>query len=241
MRDIYILENMAACQNFLNEFIQKGYSEESFLGVGSFSSSILNNENKGAEVKITPHFLEKDLIQYIVQGTISIFESEPILIQTQPQSPSNNLSKWLILNQHTSIFSLQKEDILRHIKANSSLSLEEFVSTYFEYIITKINEMRAQIVIVLFDIDMFKNYTYNFLNWLQKEEKKDHYKSYLKQDKLLEKQIIKELILFISNSFFNNKIAIIPSKPNYFPVFLSTIHEIKKELSTYSKDIIFRI
>ncbi|MES2613811.1 MAG: hypothetical protein V4591_00175 [Bdellovibrionota bacterium] len=242
MRDVYILENMAACMDFISDHIHKGYSEESFLGVGAFSSSMLNSLNEGVEIKVTPCFLEQYLVNYIIQGHVSVFEQESILIQAQPKNGANNISKWLILSQHTSIFSLPKTEIIKYIKSAGVLSIEEFVNAYFNNLISKINEMRAQIVIILFDINMFKNYTIKFFNWLHHENggMKGNNEVLPLQDTSLENLIIKELIQFLSNAFFNNKIAVIPSHQNYFSTFLNIIHDTKKEVNAYSKDIIFR-
>ena len=240
MRDVFILENMAACKDFMSDHIQKGYSEESFLGVGAFSSSQLNNANEGVKIKVTPNFLEQDLVDYIIQGYISVFEQDSILIQAQSNIVS--ISKWLILGQHTSIFSLSNREISKYLKSFSVSSMEEFVNAYFNFIISKINEMRAQIVVVLFDLDMFKNYVLKFFNWLDKEKKQAKMNDKLLfQENSLDILIIKELLHFLSNAFFNNKIAIIPSSPACYPIFLNTIHEIKKEFDLYAKDIIFRL
>ena len=87
---------------------------------------------------------------------------------------------------------------------------------------------------------MFKNYMTQFFIWFDKQYK-ENISSQIMSDHNLDTTIITELIHFLSNAFFNNKIAIIPSNPKYFPVFINTIHEIKKDCPSYSRDILFRI
>lgn len=235
MKEIFILENMAACKNFISDQEQNGSIEDSFLGVGCFSSSLLNSStNEGLSIKVTPHFLEQDVIDYIVRGHISILEKEPILIQAKDSDNYIHISKWLILGQHTALFSLPKSEVLKHLPSSPISNVDEFVNSYFNFIVAKMNEMRAKIVVILFDIDMFKRYLLKYFSWLDKENKLLHFPPDI------EPLIIKELLHSLSNTFFNNIIAIVPSNQNHFNLFINTIHEIKKDLNSYSEDVTFK-
>ena len=242
MRDVYILENMAACKDFMSEHISKGYNEESFLGVGTFSSSVLKNSLEGAQIKVTPNFLKTDLIDYIVQGYLSLFDQEPILIQSNSNDSQHNISKWLLTGVHSAIFSLSNPNIIKHVNQFNLSSVEEYINNYFTFLIGKINEMRAQIVVILFDFEIFKNNLLKFYHWVYEEKQLNvqTYEHQVKKEFFFEKLIIKETLCFLSNAFFNNKIAIVPSRPELFTLFQNTIHEIRKESNLYSNDIVFR-
>ena len=231
---------MVSCHYFIQDEIEKGATEESFLGVGSFASVALSDNAHGAEIKVTPYFLEQDLLDYIIKGIISVFEKEPILIQPKILEEDIPIHKWLILGQHTSIFTVQNINVLDYVKSQTILSVSDFIKIYFNQLISKINEMKTEILIILFDFNMFKNYMTQFFIWFDKQYK-ENISSQIMSDHNLDTTIITELIHFLSNAFFNNKIAIIPSNPKYFPVFINTIHEIKKDCPSYSRDILFRI
>ncbi len=240
MRDVFILENMAACKDLISDHLQKGYSEEDLLGVGAFSSSLPKNSPEGFQIKAIPSFLEQDLTDYIIKGHISAFEQESILIQPQFKNAYISISKWLIFGQHLSIFSLPEADISKYINFENIHSVEEFINNYFNQLISKINEMRAQIAFILLDIELFQNYILKFFNWIDKE-RTPPIKHSLKFGKPLEALIIKEILYFLSNAFFNHKIVIIPSSQMAFQILVNTSHEIKKELNTYSKEVTFRL
>jgi hypothetical protein len=241
MRDVFILENMAACQDFMSAHLTKGYYEDSFLGVGFFSSYLPNDSSTGVKIKVTPHFLEKDLKNYITQGYISLFEQESILIQQQLNIQFLPIKKWLLSGLHSSCFSLTNATILKEINKFKLNTLEDFITTYFSTIIAKINEIRAQIVVLLFDFDIFKNYLHSYLKWSNSNGNNNTLIFKNINQKSLEKTIIYELISFLSNSFFNNKIAIVPSRPEQYNIFLNTIHSIKKDSHIYPDEIIFRV
>lgn len=234
MSDIFILENMAACKEFVSEHLQKGYNKENFLGVGSFSSNLFNTTKESVRINVTPHFLYEDLINYVMQGYVSIFERDPVLIQVKSHIPLNFISKWLILEQHTSIFSLPARELSKYIDFLKIKSLDKFLQHYFNKMITKINEIKAQINVILIDFDMFKNYVQNFFAWLSQEK-------YI-QDVINfnESFIIKEICFILSQNVFNSKIAIVPSSQDYFKNFINTIKDIKNETNLLQKNIEFK-
>lgn len=234
MREVYILENMAAGYHFMMDQMQKGYQPESFLGVGSFSSSFSKEIPQGADLKVTPAFLEPDLYDYIVKGYISLFENEPILIQPKMNINHQKVSKWLILSQHKTIFSLQKDVVLKYLRSESISSIEEFVNIYFHYLLSKTNELRAEVIIILMDFSMF-------LEYLREYFKAFPLNSPIEKSAQLEKNVIKEIVLFFSNAFFSHKIAIIPDQSKYYNIFLSMIHESRQESKNFSNDVMYKL
>lgn len=238
MRNIFVLENMAACQRFMQDHFQRGYTEESFLGVGTFSTSPVESDKMGVDVFISPHFLKQDLVNYIIQGHVSIFEQSPILFQYQDSTSFNLISKWLITGFHNSIFTLPKESVEKQIEIQNLNTIEDFINHHLSLLIEKINEMRAQIVIVLLDFQIIKKYFESLIAW-----KKNHIKSFelSKSESNLDRLIIKETLLFFSNAFFNNKIAVVPSQQNLYPLFIDAMRDVKKELNSFGNDVVFRL
>lgn len=240
MRDVFILENMSACNHFVQEHLDKGYTQESFLGIGSFSSLINSDDGTGLNVKVIPNFLEKDIISYIVQGDISPFERDPILVHAQPNNDYTQILRWLLICQHPAIFSIKNTNYPKISNFGGALTLDEFVVFCFSNVISKINEIKAEIAILLFDIEFFKNFFLKVVECSGRDVS-ELLKKTTFQENDLEKKIIKEIIYFFSNSFFNSVVAIVPSNYKHYNLLIDSAHLAKKEFGIYSKDINFRL
>ena len=234
MREVFILENMASCQQFVNEQLQNGLAPEDFLGVGNFSSTVNAGMDEGIKVKVLPKFLEEDVIQYIVQGHVEAFESEPILIQPAQHQLSISVPKWLVLGQMGKSLSHEKTTLSIAPQMSLEKLAEDFVNQYFSNLFHHVSGIQAKVLVFLLDVDMLKN---NCLSFFSRRDNDTHAAS----KGVLEQTMVKEILYFLSNAFFKSKVVIVPSHKENYKLLINKIHEIKVELDSYASDIVFKL
>lgn len=169
MREIHLLENKEACARFVLGRTSQGFSPETFLGIGSFSSQIPST-GKGVALRSIPHFFESELTESVVQGHFSVFERESLLMQVGLGEIGNiPISRWLLVGLHLSIFYSPKIDVKRYLPTQDLINVrspEEFMQVYLGNLFPHIQEIRAQSVLFLFDMKSFCDYVVAFFIWL---------------------------------------------------------------------------
>ncbi|APJ02519.1 hypothetical protein [Silvanigrella aquatica] len=245
MREIHLLENNEACARFVVSRAAQGFSPETFLGIGAFASHV-PNIGKGIVVRSSPAFFENELSDSIVQGHFSAFEKESLLMQvTMGEIGNFPISRWFLVGQHLSIFDAPKVDVKRYLPTLDLInarSIEDFVQIYLGNLFPHIQEIRAQSVLFLFDINMFSHYLKSFFTWLS---------SYLRMSELtgliinpldseVQKKITSEFLWYLADSALHPCIGLYPSTQICFHYLIQSARSISK-YGNFSEELIFKL
>jgi hypothetical protein len=245
MREIHLLENNEACSRFVVTRTSQGFSPETFLGIGVFSS-IVPSSGKGLAIRACPMFFENEISESVVQGYFSAFERESLLMQVSIGEIGNfPISRWFLVGQHLSIFYSQKIDVKRYLPTNDLLgvrSIEEFMQVYLGNLFPHIQEIRAQSILYLFDAKMICDYIKAFFIWLSV-----HFNiSYLKDavvnctEQEIQKKVSAELLWYLSDSALHPCIAVLPSTASCFHDLIQAARNIRIQ-DNFSKDLFFKL
>jgi hypothetical protein len=245
MREIHLLENNEACARFLLLRASQGFLPETFLGIGSFSSQI-PKQGSGIALYSTPSFFEHELADSIVHGHFSVFEKESILLQTSMGLGNNiSISRWYLIGQHLSIFNTSNIDVKNYlptIELCKVRSPEEFMQVYLGYLFPHIQEVRAQTILMLFDVKMFCDYVSNFFTWLSNKLKSPKIIEAIVSLSNLELQykLTSELLWYLSDSVLHPCIAVYPSTRACFQDLVSSARKIRIQ-GHLSDDLLFKL
>ena len=245
MREIHLLENNEACARFVLSRTSQGFSPETFLGIGSFSSHVPNS-GKGLAVRSTPVFFENELADSIVQGHFSVFERESLLMQVSMGEVGNfPISRWFLVGQHLSIFHSPKIDVKRYLPTKDLLavrSAEEFMQVYLGNLFPHIQEIRAQSILFLFDIKMFCDYIVSFFLWISAQFNIPHLKDLVTvcSEAEIQKKITAEFLWYLSDSALHPCIAVYPSTQSCFQDLIQSARNICKH-GNLSEDLLFKL
>ncbi|KAB8030817.1 hypothetical protein [Fluviispira multicolorata] len=235
MREIYLLENTEACSKFVLERISQGYSLETFLGIGTFSSQKLKDTEKGIIILSSPAFLEKELSESVILGHFSVFEQDSLLLQVGEENhKSIPISRWFLVGQHLSLFSSPRIDVLRYLPIKELMGVrtpEEFMQVYLGYLFPNIQEVRAQSILFLFDIRMLCDYIRAFFMWLIEKYElvglKESILNYSEMD--LQKKVTEEFLWFLADSALHPCIGVYPSSQKCFEFLLQSARVLRKQ------------
>ncbi|WP_186646498.1 hypothetical protein [Fluviispira vulneris] len=235
MREIYLLENIEACARFISERVAQGYSLETFLGIGTFSSQVLKDQKKGIFIQASPAFLEKELSESVILGHFSVFEQESLLLQVNEEGhKSLPISRWFLVGQHLSLFSSPRIDVLRYLPLKELMGVrtpEEFMQVYLSYLFPNIQEVRAQSILFLFDIKMLCDYIRSFFMWLIDKYElvglKESILNYSEMD--LQKKVTEEFLWFLADSALHPCIGVFPSTQKCFDFLIHSARVLRKQ------------
>jgi hypothetical protein len=248
MREIYLLENLEACTQFILTRANQGFSPETFLGVGFFSSQ-LSGSGRGLRICSSPSFFEHELAENMVQGYFSPFEKESLLMQVNlEQIDGLPISRWLLIGQHFSLFSLEKSvDVIRHLPTQELLSIshpEEFIQVYLRNLFPHIQEIRAQSLLFLFDTQIFCGYIAAFFKWLFAQKKySSHFKKCPVPDLSLshiQKKVTEEFLWYLADTALHPCAAIFPSTQNCFEDFMMSARNVCR-YGNLTEELMFRL
>jgi hypothetical protein len=245
MREIHLLENNEACARFVLSRTSNGFSPETFLGIGAFSSHVPSS-GKGLAVRSTPLFFENEIADSIVQGHFSVFERESLLMQVSMGEIGNfPISRWFLVGQHLSIFHSPKIDANRYLPAKDLLavrSVEEFMQVYLGNLFPHIQEIRAQSILFLLDIKMFCDYIISFFIWLSVQLNIPHLKELVTvcSEAEIQKKVTAEFIWFLSDSALHPCIAVFPSTKSCFQDLIQSVRNIRKH-GNLSEELFYKL
>lgn len=245
MREIHLIENNEACARFVLSRTSQGFSPETFLGIGAFSSQVPNS-GKGLAVRSTPTFFESELADSMVQGHFSVFERESLLMQVSLGEVGNfPISRWFLVGQHLSIFHSPIIDVKRYLPTKDLLavrSVEEFMQVYLGHLFPHIQEIRAQSILFLFDIKMFCDYIKAFFLWLSAQFNIPHLKDVVTTgtESEIQKKITAEFLWYLSDSALHPCIGVYPSIQTCFQDLVQSARNIRKH-GNLSEDLLFKL
>lgn len=226
-KSIFILEDIAACSQFSDGIHVDDIPEKKILGIGSFFTHTNQKTAKGLFIHVTPTFLTNEIRQGIVNGYISAFEQNTLFFQVSSPNPLIPISSWLLYGHHLSPFldhqtnakSPVFDDILKKLA-----SPEEFVQFFLNKIFQKLNEIKANIVVYLFDpkpLSQFINLS------LQPTDRTQNF-----EISNLENRIIHAVFSFLTQTQHTTTFAIVPSHKEHYEIFLKTASQIQKNTDT---------
>lgn len=245
MREIHLLENNEACARFVLSRTSQGFSPETFLGIGTFSSHVPRS-GKGLSVRSTPAFFENELADSIIQGHFSVFERESLLMQVSMGEIGNfPISRWFLVGQHLSIFHSPRIDVKRYLPTHDLLnahSVEEFMQVYLGNLFPHIQEIRAQSILFLFDIKIFCDYIIAFFLWVSVQFNIPHLKDLVTvcSESEIQKKVTAEFLWYLSDLALHPCIAVYPSTPSCFQDLIQTARNICKH-GSFSKELLFKL
>lgn len=241
MREVFILENMAACVQFINEKLDYGIGEEHILGVGGFACDTADDQPTGVQVRAVPQFLTADVMDALVQGTLSLFEQEPVFVHAQAPVPYAGFSRWLMCGQSPSLFLLPSAGIAKSIPYLEIESADDFVAHHYSQVCDKVTQLQPQVAVFLLDTTMLCRYTQAFFAWKKKAWDQTAWQATVQPEPLTENDILLSFFNFLAGAPFPCQTVVVPSQPQLFALCLRLAHDLKQGTHLQARDIIFRL
>ncbi len=233
MKEVFLLENLLSCRDYLFDFQNKdNVAVEDLMGVSHFSIEAQDLiSGVGVKVCCRPLFLENELIDCLVKGYISMEENEPLFIQCDASEENLGIRRWLCLslpkNQSQRI-SKERFKAPKHFLEKELL--DDFVTTFLSSFLEKFGSLKCKAIIFVFDFAKMLHESGVLINW----EKQEHVEKAIQN-------LIEEVLHFFSNVNLFCKIFIVPSEKKHYSFMINSSYRIKRELCHYAEDLKFCI
>lgn len=210
-KEMYIVENLETYALSKDVLSNSDKMLKNAIGVGLFALAPEKNSTlSGVKLTTQPSFLKDEISHNIINGYISVFDDEDLVLKCPHRYESSSIPHWIIYNclsrQKLSIIS-GGEDLI----SPDAFSPHSLVSNFLKRTIKKTADLGAQTVVIAFDPCYLARLVHN-------TNDPTHFYS----------QIMTTFFVTLSEITTAQNFVIIPKdKKNYYG-FLDLTHKLKK-------------
>lgn len=246
---LYFLDNLGACSSFLSKEHQSDISHENFdtIGVGFYSFELFDKKEKlGFTLNASPSFIKKEISDKVITGVLSPIANESILFQIQsPYHQFIPITKWLFFGINPAPIEVEifNPDLHLHMgQIKNVKTSEDFLIAFFDYTFSKIIQIKAKRVVLFIDSYLIYNYTQYIRKWLatQMTQQQNAQRNFSENEKEVIHEFIKELIIYISELYQFQEIALVFGSSDCYRSALSIAHSLRNQ-SLVHDSLVFKL